>query len=100
MDGALQALRMRKRKIPSSLLAIDTRRLRSYCVEGLFGLADQQRVILLVHLCLNTITLLELSHHLSRFIGSQTYFLAVLPLDEIVPVFDAQQFARDRLGAC
>ena len=56
-------------------------------------------MILIVHLRLNTITLLELSHHLSRFICSQTYFLAVLPLDDILSVFDAQQFARDRLGA-
>src|SRR6266850_4352672 len=68
-------------------------------VEVLFGLADRQRVILLVHLRLNPITLLDLSHHLGLFIYSQTYFLAVLPLDEILPVSDAHQFALDRRGA-
>jgi hypothetical protein len=60
---------------------------------------DGQRVILIVHLRLNTVTLLDFPHHLGRFIGMQTYFFTVLHLDEIVPVFDASQFALDRLGA-
>ena len=64
-----------------------------------WGRADRQRVILIVHLRLNTITLLDLSDHLGRFICVQTYLLAVLHLDEIVPVFDAEQFALDRIGA-
>ena len=65
----------------------------------LLGRANRQRVILFVHLRLDTITLLDFSRHLGRFICMQTDFLAVLHLDEIVPVFDAGQFALDRLGA-
>jgi len=61
--------------------------------------ANRQRVILIVHLRLNTITLLDFSYHLGSFICMHTYFLAVLHLDEIVPVFDAGQFALDRLRA-
>ena len=61
--------------------------------------ANRQRVILIVHLCLNAIALLYFSSHLGGFIGMQTYFFAALHLDEIVPIFDANQFARDRLGA-
>ena len=56
-------------------------------------------MILIVHLRLNMITLLDFSRHLGSFICMQTYFFAVLHLDEIVPVFDAGQFALDRLGA-
>jgi hypothetical protein len=54
------------------------------------GFINRQRVILIIHLCLNTITLLDFSHHLGSFIGLQPYLRAVLHLDEIVPVFDAE----------
>jgi hypothetical protein len=63
LDGALQALRIRKRKIPSSLLTFDTRRLRSDCAEVLSGLSNQQRVILIVHIRLNPIALPDVSHY-------------------------------------
>ena len=63
LDGALQALRIRKRKIPSSLLAFDTRRLRSDCAEVLSGLSNQQRVILIVHIRLNPIALPDVYHY-------------------------------------
>src|SRR6185295_16081467 len=70
-------------------------------VSGISSLsrANRQRVILCVYLRLNMITLLDFSRHLGRFICMQTYLLAVLHLDEIVSVFDAGQFALDRLGA-
>jgi hypothetical protein len=58
--------------------------------------ANRQRMILCVHLRLNMITLLDFSRHLGRFICMQTDFLAVLHLDEVVPVFDAGQFAFNR----
>lgn len=54
------------------------------------GFINRQRMILIVHLRLNTITLLDFSHHLGSFICMQTYFFPVLHLDEIVPVFDAE----------
>jgi len=66
---------------------------------GLWQRANRQRMILSVHLCLNAIALLYFSSHLGRFIGMHAYFFAALHLDEIVPIFDADQFARDRLGA-
>ena len=53
----------------------------------------------MIHLRFNTIPLFDFSRHLGCFICMQTDFLAVLHLDEIVPVFDAEQFALDRLGA-
>ena len=59
---------------------------------------NRQRVILLVHRRLYTITLLDFSHHPGRCICVQTDFLPVLHFNEIVPVFDAEQFAVDRLG--
>src|SRR3954462_8028472 len=64
-----------------------------------FSLSNRQRVILIVHLCLDTITFFHFSRHLSRFICMQTNLLAVLHLDEIVPAFYAEQFALDHFGA-
>jgi hypothetical protein len=40
----------------------------------LLGFADRQRVILIVHLRLDTITLLEFSRHLSGWVGMQMHF--------------------------
>src|SRR6185295_9574131 len=67
---------------------------------SLLSLANEQRVILIVHLRLYAIPLLDLSDHLGRFICMKTDFLAVLPLDEVVSLFDAEQFARDHFGGC
>src|SRR5262245_34616356 len=50
------------------------------------GRAYRQRVILIIHLRFNTISLLDFSGHLGRVIRMQTDFLAALLLDEIVPV--------------
>ncbi len=65
---------------------------------GFWYRTNRQRVILCVYRCLDVITLLDFSNHLGRFIGMHTYFFATLHLDELVPVFDADQLACDRLG--
>src|ERR1043165_2775586 len=61
--------------------------------------ANRQRMILIVHLGLNMITLLDFSRHMGSFICMQTYFLAILYLDEIVPAFDTEQFALNSPAA-
>lgn len=58
---------------------------------------DRQRVMLLVHLRLNPVTLLDVSSLLGGVVGMHPYFLPVLPLDEIGIVFDAQHVALEGL---
>jgi len=61
--------------------------------------ANRQRVILIVHLHLNPITLLEFSHHLGGWFGMQMHFLTVRLSDvKVIPV-NAQHFAFDAIDA-
>ena len=61
--------------------------------------ANRQRVILIVHLHLNPITLLEFSHHLGGWFGMQMHFLTVRLSDvKVIPV-NAQHFALDAIDA-
>ena len=68
--------------------------------EGLFGLANHQRVILIGHLRFNPITLLDFSHHLGSFICMQPYLRAVLLLDKIslseCPLADGRSLCQGR----
>ena len=63
--------------------------------------AIRQRVILIVHLLLNPITLpdVDVSCLLGGLVDIQTHLFAVLPLDELAIAFNAQQFSLDRLAA-
>jgi len=61
--------------------------------------ANRQRVILIVHLHLNPITLLEFSHHLGGWFGMQMHFLTVRLSDvKVIPV-NAQHLALDAIDA-
>src|SRR2546427_11589720 len=74
-------------------------RVKTYGPDSRLGEgANRQRVILIVHLRLNAITLLELSHCQGLAIYMHTDFLAILVLDDIVPVIDVHQIPLDHLG--
>jgi hypothetical protein len=60
--------------------------------------ANRQRVLVIVHLYLNTIPLRELSHHLGLSLCMHTDFIAILVLDDRVPVIDVHQIPLDHLG--
>jgi L-cystine uptake protein TcyP (sodium:dicarboxylate symporter family) len=60
--------------------------------------ANRLRVIPFVHLRLNTITLLELSHHLGSISHMHNDFLATLLLNDIVAIIDAHQIPLDHPG--
>src|SRR5688572_2643266 len=60
---------------------------------------NRQRVILIVHLRLNTISLVYISSLLGRVIGMQTHFFSVLCLDEVVLALDARHFVFYCLNA-
>lgn len=55
-----------------------------------FRRANRQRVVLIIHHCLNTVILLDCPNHLGRLIRMQPYFFTVIQFDEIVRVFDAE----------
>src|SRR6185295_13321737 len=61
------------------------------------GRENRQRVILIVHLRLNMLTRLDVSHIHGGEVDMQPHLFAVLSLDETVIAFDAQYFALDRL---
>src|SRR5689334_14220068 len=73
----------------------------STCILSVAGLSlsNRQRVILIVYLCLDTISFFRFPRHQSRLICMQTKLLAVLHLDEIVPAFYAEQLALHHFGA-
>lgn len=61
--------------------------------------ANRQRVILIINLRLNTISLVYVAGLVSGVIGMQSHVFPTLPLDEIGIAFDAQHFAFDCLDA-
>ena len=67
--------------------------------EVLFGLANCQRVILIVHLRLDMIACANGSCHPGGCIGMQTHSITVILLNEIGTGFNAHHFALDGVAA-
>src|SRR6185295_17286554 len=61
----------------------------------LLSWANRQRMILIVHFRLDTISSANVSSLLGGVVTMQTHFFPVLPLDEIVLAYNAQHFARN-----
>src|SRR5262245_16324786 len=56
-------------------------------------------MILLVHFCLNLLTLAYIAGHLGHFVDLQLHFLPIILLYEIVFVFNAQHLASNGLNS-